>query len=415
MILSRIIKDTTTVISGNMSNAALNMAFVFVFVSQYGVDVFGQFGFYQAAILSTVIFLKPNVWQAFVKFYSTDKHTDFNKEFFFKGDFFAAIFSSVVALIISYLLIDTYLVILLIPYLLFYNNGFTIGYLRSTQKFHWYAFAQILSAFFKLLIVLTIPLIELNDYFCYIFFIDGFVWGVLYAVVLIKSKLLLLLRNGKSDQFFKNKKLIKERVKFVFGTHLSTILDLPVAHFDKLIVGVFLSPSSLGIYIILRRLGALFSILAESFSYVFFSEFSKNAIKGLEGLKETLKLVKYQVIFTVLIGTCAVGFISGFFNFINSKFFDNKLDGMLDLIILTILIQTLGLMFNWLNPLVIAHGLLKRNNQIIFFSNSIYVLLLGLLSLNYGLFGAVLALGGQFLMVAILKFGTLKVHWAKLE
>lgn len=415
MILSRIIKDAATVISGNISNAALNMAFVFVFVSKYGIDVFGQFGFYQAAILSTVIFLKPNVWQAFVKFYSTEKNTDFNKEFFFKGDFFAAIFSSVVTLIISYLLIDTYLVILLIPYLLFYNNGFTIGYLRSTQKFHWYAFAQILSAFLKLLILLTIPLIDLNEYFCYIFFIDGFVWGILYAVVLIKSQLILLLRNGKNSQLFKNKNLIKERVKFVLGTHLNTVFDLPVAHFDKLIVGFFLSPSSLGVYIILRRLGVLFSIIAESLSYVLFSEFSKNAIKGLEGLKHTLSLAKYQVIFTVLIGTCSVVSILVFFDFINSYFFGGRLEGVLDLIILTVLIQTFGLMFNWLNPLIITYGLLKRNNQIIFLSNSIYILFLALLSINYGVFGAVLALGIQFLMVITLKFGTLKVHWAKLE
>lgn len=406
-----LIKSAIFAIGGNAVNAILNVVFIVICIASYGLEFFGAYGWHLAAIMTSMILSKPNVWQGFVKHYVVESDELGRRSVlidYFIIDLIFSLLSSGFCVFVLFFLTDSFYVFLLIPYIAFYNNGFSIGFLRCNDCFGYYALAQSISASLKVLLVIVFHPESAVEFVCVVLLFDGAVWLILYSFVIMYSSLNLraVFFNQKHSSIIY---LIRsQRLKFVLGTYLTAMFDLPVAHLDRVIVGLFLSPAGLGIYILLRRFGVLFSVIVEPISYVLFPEFSRYLKNGRDGLKSAILLARYQSCFVFAVGCMSFLTMLFFFETIDEFVFDAQLGSNRGVLLLMIFIQTAGLMFTWMNPIIVAAGMLKKNNFVVLSSNIIYLFMLFILSYFWGLVGAILALGFQYISTTLMKWYLIK-------
>lgn len=398
--MSRVLKGVSIAVLGNIINAALNVLFIMILIRKQGLASYGDYGWYLALISSLLVLCRPNVWQALASKCSVLNEGPvlrYEISCYFCMDIAFSAICILICLVVFLFLSASLHAFLIVPYLLFYNNGFAVGYLRAANGFHYYALVQVLSGVVKIIGVMVYPEMEAFELLCVTLFVDGLVWMFLYLGVCFVA--------GLPKRKFRRTRVVKVfsgRLGFVLGTQLSAILDLPVAHFDRVVAGLFLSSEILGVYVLLRRIGTLFAVAVEPVSYVLLPEFSK-ALKGREvGILQSyaLKMVYFITLFCGLsILVCFLGF-----DFFDQFLLEGKLDGYKNITILLILVQGFGLMFSWLHPFMVSAGMLRENNAIILCANLSYLILLAILSFFWSIWGAIFSLLLQYLIVVSFKY-----------
>lgn len=390
-------KNIFYAVFGNTTAAIISLFFVIFYVNVNGIESFGVYSFYQTILMVTLVGFKPNVWQAFISFINKDNlnvsQRDSLRVIFFTLD----LFYGVVACGFSFLLLSFFVpefnFIYFIPFYLFALNGFLVGYLRSEDKFHIYAFYQVLSSLVKLLILIIFPGLDPVELINKIFLCDGILWLLFYLYGLFPIWDKIKKMNLFSLPFYK----FVEIIRFSLGTHLTALIDLPVAHLDKLVVGSLLSDSLLGVYTLLKRIALIFSVVIEPISQVLLPLFVSNS-------KDKNKVIYAHMTMVLFIGSIGLCFTFFSFDYFNATFLNNVLENHFQDVIFIISIQVLALLFTWIHPLIIALGLIGLNNKVTFVANAAYIMFLALLTDYYGMTGAVLALAIQYFIVIVFKF-----------
>lgn len=274
------------------------------------------------------------------------------------------------------------------------QSAFTwIGALRLEGKFFTLAMTTALPSIFRLLVLLLLSIImsELSlRSIAWVFALTELIRFFYTAICGWQ-----LLRKHSIDSRKKTNSAWKAVQHFTFWNWLMSLVDLPIQYLDSLLVGRFLSLELLGVYGTIKRIANVFSQLTSPLYQVIFPEFTR--LLGTKSFKACYQLLWRSV--WIMSGFGVVGMIVLFLTrTFWMPWFELSLSYGVELFLL-MSVQTVAIAFTAVHPLLNALGWVRQGFYIVLGSNIIYLLLLWMLGLPYGIFGVIISIAIQCILV----------------
>ncbi len=396
----RFLQRAVAVFSGNLAFALSSFVVASILIRKEDLESYGFFMVLQACFQAWVIISKPVTWQSIVKY--SDEYCFY--DLLIKSMRIEALAAIATSICITILWlsataifddINTYffIVITIVFAAIFYNNGTVIGYLRSKREFYlisciqgWMAISRVILCYFYYYDIELLFLLSL--------FADAIGWFVAMVYVFVKA-------SKDKDCSNKNNIKLSKFIKFSLWGTLHASLDLPLTQLDKVIISSLVGLEIAGVFNLIRKLSAVMNQIADPIYQVSFPEYSTFVYnKDYDKAKRMSLIIS---IYMIILGLSAIIVAWFSFDFIDQFLFDNKLTNYLFELLGAIIIQTFALVFIWIHPLFISFGFMKDNAKILLFSNAAFVICLVSLLEEIGIWGALLAILFQYLIVILCK------------
>ncbi|MFK3862204.1 lipopolysaccharide biosynthesis protein [Pseudoalteromonas rhizosphaerae] len=415
-----LLNSLVTMLSGNILASVLGVFSTSVTAKYLGVELFGYLVLaLTVATVSHKVF-DCQTWQAFIRFYSRlNKTNNRLKNYLIRFFVLIEVGSVILAISTVFIFQDLYISLFEIPLIyssiflcysliiFFKFTGVSVGVLRFYNKFYIISKIQVLTSAVKLTLVLYCALyLESSELYTYLF-----VWvfsDILLSISLGVSAFLVYKENN-SDILMRpiniNGKYKRVVFKFCLFTNLASTIDLPIKEFDVLLIGAITNSSTAGVYKIAKQIMGLIANLASPLYQVIYPELAKrvlvskaNAIRFCNMIA-TYTLIGSTIISVLLITTLHFWVVLLFGeDFLNYKF----------LICIAIVFKSIDIVFTSYHALFIALGYVYDNFLILFFVNTLSLIVACISIPAYGAEGVFLAFIIQMLLVLIFKYRKIK-------
>ena len=293
-----------------------------------------------------------------------------------------------------------------ISIILFKTTGTMAGILRIYDNFKESVYINIIEVLSKFIFFLIGYFIKEDIYyFIIIEVISSLIsmMGYIYFSfkVIKKEKLNFIGEKWRFD---------KEFFRFNLYSNLEMAVDLPLVHITPFIINYVLGFSDIAVYKIIEKLGTLISRVTIPITQAIYPNLSiKIANNDINGVKEIHKKIKFMILIIGLfmISVCALTMNIWLNYFIPLT----VINGFAFLMYLVYIVFTN--MYMAVHPIFTFLGYIKKNIVIISISNLIYILLLYLLAINWGILGVIFAKIIQSIIVIICKEMVLKINCYK--
>jgi O-antigen/teichoic acid export membrane protein len=376
---------------GTASVSAANLIIAIILTNSKGIEYYGEFVFIQAIFLTYSVIFRPLTWQAIIK-YAPVTTPESLINISLKIELLFSIIGAVFFNLFTYFFAEKYFgletFILSIVFILI-NNGTLIGFTRAKNSYYYVSFLIVISSISKVVIAITF-----SDEPLFVFFYMTLTEAVLWFLFLFYKYFQL---NKIDDNRIYSSFNKVDFYKFSLWAMLHEILDLPVRHLDKIIVGGFLGNSAVGVLDLVKRISQVVAQFSVPLNAIVFPKYSY-----LINEKDFYAVKRISYLITAFLSLCSLFIVFVFymiFDEVNEKLFSNQLLGY-ELIALGYLsIQLVAVVFVWVHPLSLIIMNMKSIAKIILIANSIYLLTL-FLTLDYlGIYAALLAFGIQVFFV----------------
>lgn len=197
----------------------------------------------------------------------------------------------------------------------------------------------------------------------------------------------------------------REFTMFNLYNNIVSTIDMPVGELTPLIINKLLGVSEVGMYSVIKKIGTLASKVTDPVSQSLFPELS--AMVSKKNINEAYRLVKR--IFTY---TASIGIIGTIITLLTGKLWINIFipDTLSNIILVSfyILYITVTSSVSGIHLLFISLNMVRYNLPIVFSCNLLYLILLYVLALSWGLMGVIVALILQATLIALCKYVIMK-------
>lgn len=416
-IKNRVIKNILVVFTGQTMSSIINMLISIILVNKIGFEKYGiiTLGLTYINIFDTLFNFQS--FNAVIKF---GHEALFNKDYdllksYLKQALFQDLFTAMLAFMVSILFLDIAVevfnwdliiksTILILSFSILFNiSGSIIGLIRLFDKFNYISTINIIISVVKILLVLIGIYIDAKLlYYVKIELFSMVLSNLIYMIVALN----ILKKNSLLD--FINTKINWDRrfLKFNLYNNLVATLDLPTGEFTKMIINQFLGSAELGLYNILVKVGNLIYKLATPIGIVIYPEFSR--LIASNKISKALKLMKKIILISLVSGSLFIIIQFILYPFWSQYIFTNSISRTI--VSVYFMYTVIGASFNSIHQIFTALNLIKYNIFIVLLSNLIYIILLPVLIINKGLFGLIVSLIIQSVIVIILKILIMRKH-----
>lgn len=400
------VKKIVIVLSGNLSLSISSLAIVSILVSRYSMKDYGVFVVYQSIFMALPILTRPITWHSIVKFKNEADVASLFKYSLFLETKIAIISVSIINLIYfillfsfkssNFIFLNSSLFIFITFASIFFNSGSVVGYFRSKEQYNFLAMISICSSIAKVIVCL---------------FFEADIINVVYAVILIDLVIwfsalfyLAVVNLNTATEISSNTK--RKFLKFSLWGNTHAILDLPVSHLDRLIVSVLFSTEAAGLLNLIKRVGGIITQLSDPITQVLFPKFvdviDNKDYKKIQETSSKLKILSFSMFpIVILFGTV-------FFDFFDSLLFNSSLSSIQFQIMTFSVMQLFLLSYTWIHPLCTSISAMKDISRITLISNTLYIVSLYVLCLNFDMWGLILSSAIQYSIVIYLKYKVIK-------
>ena len=231
------------------------------------------------------------------------------------------------------------------------------------------------------------------------------IMSIISSSLYIKSAIKYLKLNDCMDFLKVKTGFDKEFTMFNLYNNIVSTLDMPTGQITIFIINKLLGVSEVGIYNVISKFGYLVTQVTGPLTQSLFPELSKIVAKDdKEGA--------FGIVQKILIYTICGGSAVGVFSLITYKlwlgfFIPSTLENGI-LVSMYILFITTTSAVAGIHLLFVCLNLVKYNVPIVIICNAIYLVLLYVLSIKFRLFGTIIALISQSIMVALIKYIIMK-------
>ena len=413
-IIQKYYKQGIAIFSGNTLFSICNFIQASLIVSYLGLNEFGTLVLTQSIVMTVTSITRPQTWQSYIKF--TTNICDKRNKITTTSYIIDLIFGSVAILILVFIVFsfkNTTIInnnsIAFIPYFLFsallLNNGTSIGVIRSCNGFTIYSLILSVTSILRILalfiILEKIPSLT-NAIICIV--VTEFIFSI--CTICFAGYLL------KKNNYKKISVSISERIKYLkfsLWTNVQAILDVPVSHLDRILIGMIIDTDSVGIYQLIRRIGQFMGQLIEPINQLLLPNFVTNINKGnIQQIRtETTTMTK------LVIPLCMITSISVYFttSYWDHFLFSDQMFVWRNELLIFMTFQSLALAFSWLDITFLALGKMKESAVISFFANTIFLILLYILGYEFGIIGIIFAIGIQYFIYNGSKLLIMRRFW----
>lgn len=384
-----------TIMGETLSTTISNLLVAFILTSKFGLSYYGELALYQAIFLSYSVLMKPVTWQAIVKFVTlTDLHRLVVLSF--KLELLFIVFSMVLALIIFPFFnnINPMLFFFLSIAYIVINNGTIIGANRAQRNYLHTSILIFISSVSKVLLCVYSEFNPLEIFLCLI--LCDFITWCIYAFLfyfLFKNRII-----RKSDD---EEVKADDFIRFSLWGTFHLILDLPVKHFDKILIAYLFGNAATGVLDLAKRLSQVVAQIFVPLNTIIYPRYVD--LVANRNLKRILKLNSNVTFALVLVSVVFLLIAYTFFDIFDSWFTSGTMFEYRNLVLGFLVVQLFALILSWLHPLSLALGSMKLIASSILLSNVIYVLIIYLFSSFFELYAVLLAFAIQVSFVLILK------------
>lgn len=415
---NNVLKNTLILFSGQSFASVIGIFNTILLIKAVGVDGNG---------FITLIIAYSNLFNGILNFQSYNAVIKYGTEALeekliykykqvLKQAFIQDVLTAILAFIFGFLCVEVvsqfmgwsaeiiyYVKVYLITILMNVTGTFT-GILRLHDNFLVIATINVKTSIFRLILT-TIGLINKFDFGYYVI-IEVVLMGTSSLLLLIESY--KTLRKVKCEDFLKVKiKFDKEFTKFNFYNNIVSTIDLPVGQLVTFIINKLVGVTEVGIYSILLKLSSLIYKITEPMGQALLPELSKMVAKGM--VDKSKNIVKKIFIYTNILGVGAIIVLS-ILSPVWFRFFMPFTTKNLILFISYMMYTAFTSSVIGIHLFFISMNLVKYNLYIVVIVNIIYLILVVILGMYLGLFGIIMALMIQTLMISIAKIGIIKVN-----
>lgn len=408
---NRIVKNLLVLLSGDVFVSAIGIINLSLVLKTIGLDGNGIIIMVQTYCLLFNDIFNFQSFNALIK-YLPDyilRRSIYEVKGLIKQSFFLDAASAVLATVAGYIFIipvasfmhwDKTIVVYIYIYLitiLFNITGTSTGILRSYNKFALTTYINIFASSMKFVLYL-IGFAFKKDFIFFIFV--EMTLDISRNILLIVTSYNVLKKEGLQDFYKVKLKFDRQFFSFNFYSNIAFSLDIPVRHLTTFVIDKYMGVESISIYRIFQKLGSIVEKVGVPLSQIIYPEITAMVAKGdyKEAFKLNKKIIKISSICggVILLGT-AITYKLWLWLFIDN--YQQYI--LLFLLYLTyIVISYCGV---GLHAMFMALGYIKYTVPILLIINPIYIILLIVLTINFGLLGVIISLAIQTLAILLVK------------
>lgn len=392
-----VVAGVKTLTLSNIVNAMTGLLLITLLTSKLGLNGFGEFSLLQGGVLIGCAIFNFKIWEPLI--------SSLRKGCIIKKFNTALVLESLVT-ITGFLITSIVMIIYNIKFLL--SDASSLGIIAISTSVIWTSIssqsalvryysnyrvmlvASLTSGIFKLFPMLLLDLT-----------LDGIC--ITYALSEL-SRYLVVTIFLYYKLGFKRVRVSKIFLRSIYSRSLrlniSSVLDIPINYFDRYIVNAFMGAEYVGIYVLARRIGSVFSIFCTSYyQHIYLSVYKK----AESNIKTTIEDCLYLILKMNFILVCFLIVtypLSGLAN----KFFLIVDEDSILVMFFVIYSCIFSYVSNFIHPVFLYAEGYKFIVMVTLISNFIYMLIVSFMIQKYSLFGAAFSLILQALIMFILKF-----------
>lgn len=414
---SNILKNSLIIMCGQTGASIIN--FINTFLVIQAVGVYGN-GIIAVVQTYTNIFngiFNFQSYNAMIKFGADALERENLQQFkkYIKQALVQDLITAILSIVCGYICIDlvanfmkwdsqiVFLIKLHLITIIFTITGSINGVLRLFNEFKIGAIINIKTAIVKVILVIVTMILNLDIIY---YIIIEIIIAIMSSVLLFRAGYKCLKENDCLDFLKVNISFDKEFTMFNIHNNLVSTIDMPVGQLTTLIINKLLGISEVGTYNILVKVGGLLTKITEPVTQALLPELSKIVAKG--EIKRAFSIVKKIFIYTIGLGVAVVIGISLSYKLWLGLLIEPNMRNV-SLLILYILYIILVSAFSGIHLMFICLNLVRYNLLIVSISNIAYLIILYALTLKYGLFGIIISLIFQAVVVVLFKYVIVKI------
>ena len=407
-MLSKLIRQTGILLSGNLSASILNFFSVAISLKALGVNSFGQVTLLQAYILVLSLCFNPQAWQGLIRFFHLEEDKGPLVVSTLKYDLLCAVLGTAVAVIFADIYarsfnLEHYAELLkwCSIYIFINQTSVAIGILRYQERYKALAMQAIISAVLFFLCVLLGYWKNFGVGFFVTTYLITLGLGVIYIQWLSGRFVLSLLKDQQncSQRLSKTKKT--EFNRFNFTVHMTALADIPVKQLDNILVGVVVSVGAAGAYRVIKQIATISTKLTGPLNQVLYPEI--NSYLAKKAYHKVEKAMSKIVILLLLPSLLLVALASVTVDYWIVIVFSEELLVYKWHIVTFMLIHAVSTAFTPIHPIFLALGYIKSLLLITLLSNIVLCLGILILGAKIELWGVLIAIFIQYLLTIMCK------------
>lgn len=286
---------------------------VYLITKYSGIEVFGQFSILVASVGMLSLLATARTGEAVVKFYKREKienNLQNAKTFVYYGIFVDIVTAFVFFILVYYLStvlgifflkdesFSQIIILFSIINILFFLRGSMLGYFQANEMFYLFNSLKIMEQILLSLVLLTIfqsignTLSDIVYSYIFVNLIIFFIVLLFFSIRFSKEM------KGVSLKFKKD--TFNEYIKFNFITFLSSSLKAGNQNIDSLILAYFTTPTTVGVYTIIKKVFNPIRIIAIPFQNITYPKLTKMYHKN--ELERFDRMIKRVTLLLFLIG-----------------------------------------------------------------------------------------------------------------
>lgn len=404
-MLSKLIRQTGILLSGNLSASILNFFSVAISLKALGVNSFGQVTLLQAYILVLSLCFNPQAWQGLIRFFYLEKDKGSLVISTLKYDLLCAVFGTAIAVIFAEIYarsfnLEHYAELLkwCSIYIFINQTSVAIGILRYQERYKALAMQAIISAVLFFLCVLLGYWKNYGVSFFVATYLITLGLGVIYIQCLSGRFVVSLLQNDTHQLSKANK---KEFNRFNFTVHMTSLADIPVKQLDNILVGAVVSVGAAGAYRVIKQIATISTKLTGPLNQVLYPEI--NSYLAQKAYHKVEKAMSKIVILLLLPSLLLVALASATADYWVVIVFSEELLVYKWHIVTFMLIHAVSTAFTPIHPIFLALGYIKSLLLITVLTNIVLCLGILILGAKIELWGVLIAIFAQYLLTIICK------------
>ncbi len=406
-MLSKLIRQTGTLISGNLSASVLNFFSVAISLKALGVESFGEVTLLQAYILVLSLCFNPQAWQGVIRYFYLEKDKASLILLTLKYDLICALIGTLIAICFAQTYAESFnlqhhteLLQWCSVYILLNQTSVAIGVLRYQERYNVLAVQAIVSAVLFFLCVL----LGYWKNFGVGFFVTAYLLTLGVGVIYIQchsSRYVASLIKRQSDCNLLSNGKKKEFNSFNLTVHMTSLADIPVKQLDTILVGAVVSVGAAGAYRVIKQIATISTRLTSPLNQVLYPEINVYLAEKAYGKVE--KVMSKIVLLLLLPSLAFVAVASMTFDYWVVTLFSAELLVYKWHIVVFMIVHAVSAALTPIHPVFLALGYVKSLLLITLFSNLVLCLGILVLGAKIELWGVLFAIFAQYLLTIACK------------
>ena len=426
-IVERILRNSTWLLSGQAIVSLLGFIQVIVITRTLGTTQYGIFALIVA--YTTIIYqlLDSRLWETIIKYvpFFQEAHDDSRAiatiKLCYGIDFVMALAATIVLLataqVASVLFIkDANQTQILMFYalwpLLAAPDETASAIVRLADRFDWLSYRNIIVAVVKLVGILFVGFTGGGiAMVMVVLLISSAIGSMIILFMAHRSMIILDLDFWKRTPVSLLRQYYRELIQFIFWNNLTATSQMLTNRIDIMVLGLFSTPATVGIYELAKRIVSQFNIIANPIYSAIYPEISKLvAKKDFDALRRVQFQVGRNMLFLVIPICIVTTLVSPW---IIPLVFGNDFSATAILVQIMIW-QIIWLTLVWFQSFMLATGYVKQNTAIIWGASILYIVALVILIPTLGIIGAAISILIQrFTWMVLALFTSRKILMSK--